>query len=203
MHGLYIVTPDCDDTQRLLDATEQAILSGATMVQYRHKTAAENLRHEQASALLVLSRRFNVPLIINDHVGLCIDLDADGVHVGGTDASVSEVRRQLGCDKLVGASCYGSLALAQTAAEEGASYLAFGGFYPSRVKKYDVTTPLNIVTQAKQRFNQPIVVIGGMTVDNCVPLVELGADSVAVISAVYGASDIRGAAKTFSNLYCR
>jgi thiamine-phosphate pyrophosphorylase len=203
MRGLYIITPDWDDTQRLLDATEQAILGGATMVQYRHKTATESLRHEQASALLELSRRFNVPLMINDYVSLCIDLDADGVHVGGTDASVAEVRRRLGSDKLVGASCYGSLALAHTAAEEGASYLAFGGFYPSRVKKYDVTTPLNIVTQVKQRFKQPIVVIGGMTLDNCVPLVELGADSVAVISAVYGASDIRGAAKTFGNLYCR
>lgn len=201
MRGLYIVTPDWDDTQRLLNATEQAILGGATMVQYRHKTADAHLRDNQAHQLQVLCRRLNVPFIINDHVALCIELDADGVHVGGTDASVAEVRQQLGHNKIIGASCYGSLELAQQAAREGASYLAFGGFYPSRVKKYAVTTSPEIITQAKHMFEQPIVVIGGMTVENCIPLIQLGTDSVAAISSVYAASDVRAAAEQLSRLW--
>ncbi len=104
MKGLYLVTPDWDDTDQLLAASEQAIEGGAVLLQYRHKTANQDLRHEQAQALLALCRRVNIPLIINDHTDLCQALDADGVHVGGTDASVAIVRAQLGSDKIVGAS---------------------------------------------------------------------------------------------------
>ena len=203
MRGLYIVTPDWDDTQQLLHATEQAILGGARTVQYRHKTANEHLRYEQAHQLLSLCRRFNVPLVINDHVALCIELNADGVHVGGTDTSVARVRQQLGDGKIIGASCYGSLKLAQQAAHEGASYLAFGGFYPSRVKQYAVTTSPEIISQAKQMFTQPIVVIGGMTTENVLPLIQAGADSVAAISSVYTADNIQAAAAQFKRLWSK
>ena len=203
MHGLYIVTPDWDDTQQLLHATEQAILGGARTVQYRHNTANEHLRYEQAHQLLWLCRRFNVPLVINDHVALCIELNADGVHVGGTDTSVARVRQLLGDGKIIGASCYGSLKLAQQAAHEGASYLAFGGFYPSRVKQYAVTTCPEIISQAKQMFTQPIVVIGGMTTENVLPLIQAGADSVAAISSVYTADDIQATAAQFKRLWSK
>ena len=135
MKGLYLVTPDWDDTERLIAVSEQAIRGGASLLQYRHKTANEPLRQEQAAALLKLCRRLNVPLIINDHLELCEAIDADGIHVGGTDASVASMRARLGSSKIVGASCYGDLQLARDAQASGASYVAFGGFYPSRVKK--------------------------------------------------------------------
>ena len=141
MKGLYIVTPDWDDTAKLLEITELALKGGASVVQYRHKTADASLRQEQAECLLELCRSYQRPLIINDYVDLCIALDADGVHVGGTDDSVANVRAAVGPDKIVGASCYGSMDLARDAYKAGASYIAFGGFYPSRVKKYTVTTP--------------------------------------------------------------
>ncbi len=201
MNGLYLVTPDWDDTDKMLAATEQAILGGATLVQYRHKTAADDLRREQAAALLKLCREHGRPLIINDHVELCIALDADGVHVGGTDASVAQVRARVGASKIVGASCYGQLQLAKEAAAAGASYVAFGGFYPSRVKKYDVSTPPSIVSDALQSINVPLCVIGGMTVDNAKPLVDLGAHMVAAISSVYAADDQRAAASSFAQLF--
>jgi thiamine-phosphate pyrophosphorylase len=148
MRGLYLVTPDWNDTDKLIAVTEQAIEGGATLLQYRHKTANQALRLEQASALLALCRRLQVPLIINDHLDLCERIDADGIHVGGTDASVADVRTGIGKEKIVGASCYGDLQLARDAAKAGASYVAFGGFYPSLVKKYAVTTPPSIITQA-------------------------------------------------------
>ncbi len=201
MNGLYLVTPDWDDTDKMLAATEQAILGGATLVQYRHKTAGEDLRREQAGALLKLCREHGRPFIINDHVELCMALDADGVHVGGTDEAVSQVRARVGASKIVGASCYGRLQLAKDAAAAGASYVAFGGFYPSRVKKYEVSTPPTIVSDALQSVNVPLCVIGGMTVANAKPLVDLGAHMVAAISSVYAADDQREAASSFAQLF--
>lgn len=197
MKGLYIVTPDWDDSDTLLVVTELALQSGAALVQYRHKTANAVLRRQQAQALLVLCRRYQRPLIINDDVALCLELGADGVHVGSTDASVAQVRAAIGPHKIVGASCYGSLALAHDAYRAGASYIAFGGFYPSCVKKYPVTTPTDIVTLAKTEIGLPSVVIGGMTPENAAPLIAAGADMVAVISSVYLAAEPAIAARDF------
>jgi thiamine-phosphate pyrophosphorylase len=201
MRGLYIVTPNWDDTEKLLETTEAALRGGAAVVQYRHKTAEANLRREQAECLLELCRSYQRPLIINDHVDLCIALDADGVHIGGTDAAVAEVRTALGPSKIVGASCYGNLELARSAHQAGASYVAFGGFYPSRVKKYPVTTSPEIIAQSKAEISLPVVVIGGMTSVNAAPLVERGADMVAAISSVYLAGSPENAARTFAGLF--
>jgi len=201
MRGLYLVTPDWDDTEKLLAASEQAIEGGATLLQYRHKTAHESLRLEQASALLSLCRRLNVPLIINDHLDLCMHIDADGIHLGGTDASVANARKQIGTEKIIGASCYGDLQLARDATAAGASYVAFGGFYPSRVKKYEVATSPSMITQALVEISIPLCVIGGMTPQNARPLIELGAHAVAAISSVYAAENHRRAAAEFAALF--
>jgi thiamine-phosphate pyrophosphorylase len=201
MKGLYLVTPDWDDTDALIKVTETALSVGVGLLQYRHKTANGELRLEQASALLKLCRQHNVPFIVNDHIDLCIALDADGIHVGGTDASVAVVRTLIGKDKILGASCYGDFALAEQAQIAGASYVAFGGFYPSRVKKYEVSTPASIVSKAKSQLTLPVCVIGGMTPDNAKPLVKEGADMVAAISSVYSADDIAIAVKEFAALF--
>ncbi len=201
MKGLYLVTPDWDDTEALIKATEIALSAGVGLLQYRHKTATGELRLEQAGALLKLCRQHNVPFIVNDHIDLCIELDADGIHVGGTDASVAVVRTLIGKDKILGASCYGDFALAEQAQIAGASYVAFGGFYPSRVKKYEVSTPASIVSKAKSELTLPVCVIGGMTPENAKPLVQEGADMVAAISSVYSAEDIATAVRDFAALF--
>lgn len=201
MKGLYLVTPDWDDTQKLLDVTEAGLRGGAALVQYRHKTADAQLRKEQAAALQALCRSYDRPFIVNDFIELCMELDADGVHVGGTDAAVAQVRAAVGPAKIVGASCYGSMDLAREAWRAGASYVAFGGFYPSRVKKYEVSTSPGIVAQAKAEVPLPNVVIGGMTHENSVPLVVQGADMVAAISSVYMADDPEMAARRFADLF--
>lgn len=201
MKGLYLVTPDWDDTQKMLAATEAGLRGGAAIVQYRHKTASPELRREQAAQLQALCKRYGKPFIVNDFIELCMELDADGIHVGGTDMSVAQVRAAVGSSKIVGASCYGSLELAQSAHRFGASYVAFGGFYPSRVKKYEVTTPPEIVAQAKKDIPLPNVVIGGMTQQNAVPLIAQGADMVAAISSVYFEDDPEAAARAFVKLF--
>jgi len=211
MQGLYLVTPNWDDTGRLLAVTEQALLAGAdagkgggnciALLQYRHKHADPALRLTQATALLALCRRYGVPFIVNDFVALAQDIGADGVHLGGTDAGVAAVRAQLGPDKIVGASCYGDLALAQAAQRDGASYAAFGGFYPSTVKKYDFVTAPAMLDAARAALQLPLVVIGGMTPQNAAPLVARGAHLVAAITSVYGAENPAPAVHAFAALF--
>lgn len=201
LKGLYLVTPDWDDTARLVEVSDAALRGGAALLQYRHKTAGDAQRREQAGALLALCRRHGKPFIINDYPELCVELDADGVHVGGTDAAVAAVREVVGPDRILGASCYGSFELAQAAQQAGASYVAFGGFYPSRIKKYEVSTPVDIVTRARDAIAVPNVVIGGMTRENSAPLVAAGADMVAVISSVYFADDPEAAARELTGLF--
>lgn len=201
LRGLYLVTPDWDDTERLLAVTRAALEGGVALLQYRHKMASPELRHEQASALLALCREFACPFIVNDHVALALELGADGVHVGGTDAAVAAVRAQIGPDLILGASCYGDLKLARAAHAAGASYVAYGGFYPSRVKKYPVTTDTGILAASHASVPLPTVVIGGMTPENSGVLIAAGADMVAAISSVYLADDPRGAVEAFDKLF--
>lgn len=201
MKGLYLVTPDWDDTEKLVAATEAGLRGGAVLVQYRHKSAAPELRRQQARRLQALCRDYARPFIVNDFVELCLELEADGIHVGGTDTAVDRVRAAVGPKRIVGASCYGSLELARAAQQAGASYVAFGGFYPSRVKKYEVATPPSIVAQAKAEVALPNVVIGGMTPDNAMPLVAQGADMVAAISSIYMTDDPEAAARRFAQLF--
>jgi thiamine-phosphate pyrophosphorylase len=211
MQGLYLVTPNWDDTGHLLAVTEQALLAGAdvgegggnsiALLQYRHKHADPALRLAQATALLALCRRHGVPFIVNDFVELCQEIGADGVHLGGTDAGVAAVRALLGPDKIVGASCYGDLALAQAAQRDGANYAAFGGFYRSTVKKYDFTTAPAILDAARAALRVPLVVIGGMTPRNAAPLVARGAHLVAAITSVYSAENPARAVHAFAALF--
>jgi thiamine-phosphate pyrophosphorylase len=211
MQGLYLVTPNWDDTDRLLAVTEQALLAGAqagegggnsiALLQYRHKHADPALRQVQATALLALCRRHGVPFIVNDFVELCREIGADGVHLGGTDAGVAAVRALLGPDKIIGASCYGDLALAQAAQRDGASYAAFGGFYRSTVKKYDFVTAPAMLDEAGAALRVPLVVIGGMTPQNAAPLVARGADMVAAITSVYGGENPAPAVRAFAALF--
>jgi len=203
MQGLYLVTPNWDDTVKLLAVTEQALSAGVGILQYRHKDAGIDLRIEQATALQELCRRYRVPFIINDHIDLALQLDADGVHVGGTDTKVAQVRALLGAGKIIGASCYGDMRLALDAQAAGASYVAFGGFYPSLVKKYAVTTQPSIIDEALAQVALPNCVIGGMTPENAAPLVARGTHMVAAITSVYQASDPAGAVRAFNLLFER
>ena len=200
IRGLYAITPDEVDTAELLYKVRLALLGGAGVLQYRNKIADASLRAEQAGALRRLTREFGVPLIVNDDAALARHVEADGVHLGGEDGSVAEARALLGDAGIIGVSCYNRLPLAQEAVQQGADYVAFGAFFSSGVKPEAVVATLELLRQARQELNVPIVAIGGITVQNGAQLIEAGADALAVISAVFAAADIQGAARQFADL---
>jgi thiamine-phosphate pyrophosphorylase len=199
--GLYAVTPDTVDTPGLLAKVEAALSGGARLLQYRNKSASAALRLTQGRALLALCWEYQVPLVINDHLDLALALEAHGLHIGGEDGSVVEARKRLGPDKILGVSCYGRIENALAAAEAGATYVAFGGFFPSKVKPGAARTPVELLSEAKRELTLPLVAIGGITLDNAPALLAAGAASVAVISALFDAPDIRGTARRFSTLF--
>ena len=199
--GLYAITPDESDTAELVYKVRLALLGGVRVLQYRNKTAAAALRVEQAEALRGLTREFSAPLIINDDVMLAQQVDADGVHLGGTDGKVARARALLGSGKLIGVSCYNRLALAHEAVRLGADYVAFGSFYSSTVKPDAVVATPDLLRQARREFAVPLVAIGGITTQNGAQLLEAGASALAVISALFDAADTETAARDFSKLF--
>jgi thiamine-phosphate pyrophosphorylase len=198
--GLYAVTPDLQDTARLLKQAKDALQGGVSVLQYRNKTASYELKREQASELMWLCEAHNVPFIINDHVLLCVELDADGVHLGGTDGDIAAARRLLGARKIIGTSCYNRLDLAEQAKTQGADYVAFGACFDSGTKPAAARASLELFAQAKL-LGLPTVAIGGITAENAPLAIQAGADSIAVIGALWTAPDIRQAAQTFSKLF--
>jgi thiamine-phosphate pyrophosphorylase len=201
--GLYAVTPDIGDTPELLAKVEAALSGGARLLQYRNKTASPALRLAQGRALLGLCWEYQVPLIINDHLDLALALDADGLHVGVEDGSATAAREQLGPDRILGVSCYGRIENALAATAAGATYVAFGGFFPSKVKPGAARIPIGLLREAKRKLKLPVVAIGGITPDNAPQLIDAGADGVAVISALFEAGDVELAAQRFSGLFPR
>lgn len=201
--GLYAVTPDIADTDLLREMVQGCLEGGARVVQYRNKVAPAKLRNQQAQALLPLCRAFQVPLIINDDVKLCLALDADGVHIGKTDGDVAAIRRRIGADKILGVSCYNQFALAQHAHAAGADYVAFGACFASATKPLAVKAELNLFQQAQQH-GLCAVGIGGIQLDNAAPLIAGGAHAIAVIQALFASQQrdqIRQQAAQFCLLF--
>jgi thiamine-phosphate pyrophosphorylase len=196
--GLYAITDG--PRHDLLDAVAHALVGGARLLQYRDKTADASRRHAEAMALRQLCSAHAVPLIINDDLALALAVGADGVHLGRDDDDIVAARAMLGDRAIIGVSCYDSLQLAQKAVSAGASYIAFGAFFPSPTKPLAPRAPIELLRQSAA-LGVPRVAIGGITPDNGVALIEAGADYLAVISAVFSAADVRAAAERFARLY--
>lgn len=201
INGLYAITPETNDTARLLRDVEAALRGGASMLQYRAKKLAPNLKANQAQALQVLCKKYRVPLIINDDAELAERMSATGVHLGSQDMPIGEAHQSLLSGMLVGISCYDQLSLAIEAEKNGADYVAFGSFFPSTTKPNAARPPLDLLREAKRIISCPIVAIGGITLDSAPVLIDAGADAVAVISALFDADDIQATAKKFSQLF--
>lgn len=203
VRGLYAVTPDVPDTDQLVALVHAALEGGAAIVQYRNKTASDALRLTQARALKSDCGAHGALLIVNDDVGVAAAVEADGVHLGRDDGDSGYARAALGPGKLIGVSCYDSLERARAAQRLGADYVAFGSFFPSRVKPGAVRAPLELLTEAKRGLDVPIVAIGGITTHNASQIIGAGADAVAVISALFEAADVAAAATRFNALFDR
>lgn len=188
-------------SSRLAAAVAAAIEGGAKLIQYRDKGGDHVRRWREARKLLQLCRDAGVGFIVNDDVDLAAALNTDGVHLGRGDATLASAKKQLGADALIGVSCYDSLARAEQAQIDGADYVAFGSFYPSPTKPDAVRAPVGLLRAARRRIGVPIVAIGGITPDNGAPLIEAGADYLAVISGVFAAPDVVAAARRYAALF--
>lgn len=193
-YSLYLVTDRVlMSTQTLAEAVEQAIFGGCTMVQLREKESSSLEFYEQALEVKQVTDRYEVPLIINDRVDIALAVQAAGVHIGQSDLPVPDVRRLIGMEMLLGVSVSSSEEAGQ-AMEDGADYLGVGAMFPTGTK-----TDANVVSMEElQRIcritNLPIVVIGGINLDNAGLFRPMGIDGLAVVSAIIGQPDIRKAA---------
>ena len=199
--GIYAITPDLIDTTNLVMLTQQVLISGVQLIQYRNKIADNALKLEQAALLSTLCHEFNTPLIINDDLDLAIKVGADGVHLGIEDITVVEARRRLGPGKIIGASCYNKLRYAIEAENHGADYVAFGSFYISSTKSGAVSAPISLLCKAKQRLQIPVVAIGGIDSENIVELIYKGADAVAVSRSIFNSINIQLETKKLSCIF--
>jgi len=202
LQGLYAITdPTLLPGKKLIKAVEQALLGGASIIQYRDKTATEVELIRRAEDLASCCRRFQRPLIINDRVDICKRVKASGVHLGQSDNAVHDARNQLGNEAIIGTTCHNSIALAEKAKQDGASYVAFGRFFNSHSKQHAQPAELTTLEQATRSILLPKVAIGGINLDNGQSVLAHGADMIAVIHALFAADDIAAKATAFSKLF--
>ncbi|MDE1898120.1 MAG: thiamine phosphate synthase [Xanthomonadaceae bacterium] len=198
MRGLYAITDGPRDD--LLMVAGAALAGGARMLQYRDKSTVHARRHAEAAALQALCQAHGIPLIINDDIALATAVGAAGVHLGEQDTDITTARARLGPGAIIGASCYDSLPRARQLAAAGADYLAFGAFHPSPTKPHARPASPALLRDAAA-LGLPRVAIGGITPDNGGALIDAGADLLAVVSGVFGAVDVRAAARRYADLF--
>ena len=203
LSGLYGITDQqlMPDLASMLTQVEKSLKGGAEIIQYRDKSPDLKKRVEQASALNTLCKKHNALLLINDDAGLAAGIGAAGVHLGQSDGAVAEAREMLGPDAIIGVTCHDSIQLAEKAALEGADYVAFGAFFPSKTKPNAKPAPISLLQEAKAKVQLPIVAIGGISVDNADQIISAGADMVAVIHALYAQNNMAATATQFHQLF--
>lgn len=202
LRGLYAITdPKLTPPQTMLQQVQAALAGGARIIQLRDKSSDRALRLRLAQQLRDLTARHDALLIINDDAELCRAVQADGVHLGQDDMTLVQARDRLGPDFIIGATCHGSVELAEQALRDGADYLAFGRFFASSTKPDALPADLALVGAFVRRCPLPTVAIGGITLNNAAPLLEAGFTMLAVVNDVFGQADIEKRCRHFSALF--
>jgi thiamine-phosphate pyrophosphorylase len=183
---LYLVTPPAFDPPTFRDQLATALDAGdVAAVQLRLKDADDDAIRRVADALRPVVQQRGVAFLLNDRPDLAAATGCDGAHVGAEDMPASTARRVLGAGLTLGVSCYASRDLAMSAGEDGADYVAFGSFFPSGTKQTGIRADVELLTWWSELMELPCVAIGGITAENCAPLLQAGADFLAVIAAVW------------------
>jgi thiamine-phosphate pyrophosphorylase len=203
---LYLITPPALDPGRFAADLEEGLAGGdVACLQLRLKDVDDDTVRRAARVLQPIAQQRGVAFIMNDRPDLAAELGCDGVHVGEEDMPYAEARRLLGPDRIVGVTCGDSRHRAVVAAEAGADYVAFGAFFPSMTKagtKFRATP--EVLRDWSQTTVVPCVAIGGITQENCAPLIEAGADFLAVVGAVWSyPQGPRAAVRDFNALFAR
>ncbi len=206
--GLYGITPEWDDTVRLLEAIRAAQAGGMVVLQWRRKLASPVLHQQQLHAVHQLCTQLSLPLIINDDWSTARALHTAGAHLGKNDGAIEAARSGLAPQQWLGTSCYDQPALAERALQLELDYVAFGAMYPSVIKPDAPRATLDTLRQGRALSEHyatttraAVVAIGGITIANAAPLIEAGVDSLAVISSLFEAPDVHAQALAFSRLF--
>jgi thiamine-phosphate pyrophosphorylase len=202
---LYLITPPKLEVAHFARALADALEGGdVASVQLRLKDASDEDVLRVGAALKPIVQSAGGAFIVNERPDLASRLDADGVHVGQSDARYAEARRALGQDRIIGVTCHNSRDLAYDAAEAGADYVAFGAFFPTGTKEPSHWAEPEILSIWQETMETPCVAIGGITVDNAEPLVRAGADFLAVSAGVWAHPDgPRAAVAAFNAVFDR
>ena len=196
---LYLISP-LDVAGEFPRRLERALEAGPVAAfQFRVKGVDQHEAARLAEPLLAICREREVAFIVNDSIALAKRLKADGVHLGQHDGSVREAREELGREAQIGVTCHASRHLAMEAGEAGADYVAFGAFFPSATKASEHRADPGLLTWWQELMEIPCVAIGGVTPENCAPLVQAGADFLAVSHAVWG-GDEAAAVRAFHDI---
>jgi thiamine-phosphate pyrophosphorylase len=191
---LYIITPEKFDLRTFPDLMAQALDAGdCAAVQLRLKNETDDTWKRAIDALRPVCQSRDVAFLLNDRADLVVETGCDGAHVGQEDMAAKEARRIMGPDLTLGVTCKASRDLAMQAGEDGADYVAFGAFYPSGSKQVTNLADPEILRWWSSMMELPCCAIGGITADNLAPLVQAGADFLAIIGAVWNHPDGPGA----------
>ena len=203
LSGLYIITDkNLIDREYFLKIVESALKGGANLVQLREKDTDKKEILMLGKKLLSLTKKYYVPLIINDYPEVAYEIGADGVHLGENDPDIITARKILGDDKIIGVSCYNQIDRADNAVRDGADYIVFGTPYNTPTKPDRDPTPIETLLEARNRFRDiPIFAIGGINETNAEAILNTGVDGIAVITGVFGSSDPEKSAQRLSSLF--
>ncbi len=192
--SLYFITDSTNySEEEFLRRVEQALLGGATLVQLREKEKSTREYIELAEKVHAITKRYNVPLIIDDRVDVALAIDAEGVHVGASDMHVATARRLMGADKIVGATAK-TVPWAMEVAEQGADYLGVGAIYPTTTKVKTVLTSTDTLRDICKAVSIPVNAIGGLNKDNIDVLSGIPIAGICAVSAIMKAEDPKAAA---------
>jgi thiamine-phosphate pyrophosphorylase len=185
LNGLYVITDEyLTPDETVHSYVEDALIAGASIVQYRNKTKSDEEVEEVCRILQSLCSSHNVPFIIDDRPHLAAKINADGLHIGKDDMPIEEARK-IFPKGIIGVSCYGSIRKAREAQQEGADYVAFGSFFASPTKPHSGIISLNVLHKAKEAIDIPICAIGGISQTNIGEIAATQTDMISVVSAAF------------------
>ena len=181
--GLCFITGQETDTLSFEEMTLRALQAGVKWVQYRDKERSRREIYEESIRLMGMAKKFDAALIINDHPDIALAADADGVHLGQDDLPVKEARKIMGKSRIIGVSTH-TVEQARDADRDGADYIGFGPVFHTTTKDAGRPKGIEMLREIKRQVRIPVVAIGGITAENIRPVLEAGADAVAVSSAI-------------------
>ena len=198
--SLYLVTDKSDDVEKFLKTIEEGIKGGVTVVQIREKTADTLDFFNLALKVKEITRKYNVPLIINDRVDVALAIDAERVHVGQSDMPCDVTRKLVGPDKIVGVSA-ATIDEARKAEKDGADYIGTGAVFPTATKDDAPKITKKDLKEIVDSINIPVVAIGGITLDNAHELIDTGIAGLSVVSAIMSSDDPKKSSEKLLSIF--